>query len=236
MALPLLRNVAWLLLLPPTLALSAPLPKQTEQERIHQRFGTLVDPDKDCQIELVDGQILRIRVPGRAHSFHLTPEKPNAPRVLRTVAGDFVLQVRVALSYDQDATTDLSDWPGLVGAGLLILDGTTSRVEIRHLHERLFNNPWRISAEYDLRGPDVDRGGSTPRPLDSKPVYLRMTRRGNRITADWSPDGRGWLPMHPNPLDLPLSRQVQVGFHVIQNTKKPIVAEFDQYQIRKLSD
>jgi len=225
-----------IVLLLPLPTWSAPLPKQTDLERIQRRFGTPADPDNDCQFDLVDGQSLRIHVPGRAHSLHLTPEKPNAPRIVRTVAGDFELQLRVKLGYQQETAADLTDWPAMVGAGLFIQDGMQSLVEIRHLHERLGKFPWRISCEYDLRGPGIDQGGSSPRPVDMKPVYLRISRQGDRIAADWSQDGRRWLPMHPNRLELRLRRELQVGFHVIQNTKQPMVAEFDQFEFRQSAE
>src|SRR5262249_44076954 len=57
-------------------------------------WGTVVDPDGDCRFS-ASRTILKVKVPGQAHVF-AGGERTNAPRVVREVRGDFMVQVKTA--------------------------------------------------------------------------------------------------------------------------------------------
>src|SRR4051812_31099083 len=52
------------------------------------------DPDGDCTFQRVEGK-LTITLPGSDHDLGIERGRMNAPRLLRDVEGDFVVQVRV---------------------------------------------------------------------------------------------------------------------------------------------
>jgi hypothetical protein len=85
------------------LAVAAPVPKQTEREKIEAKFGKIVDPRGDSKFEL-DGDALNITLPageGRGFGYTKNPKGKadkkfdHTPRVEFTRTGDFVLTVRV---------------------------------------------------------------------------------------------------------------------------------------------
>src|SRR5207253_1736686 len=55
-----------------------------------QGWGLALDPGKDCQF-LPDAKSLSIKVPGTWHDLNPDSGKLNAPRVVRTVEGNFVV-------------------------------------------------------------------------------------------------------------------------------------------------
>ena len=227
------RTLLVLFLLCPAPGFAAPVPRLTDADRIARLFGTPVDPDKDSVFTLVGGSALRVRVPGTHHSMYDDEGHTNAPRALRPITGDFVARVRVTIAFDKDAGPADGEFPRVVGGGLLVTVGDKGVVEHRHLHERIGNAPWRSSAEVDARLPQFEAGSSTPRPLAEKPTYLRLTRRGNVLTTEWSDDGKIWADVGTGLP--PLGKTVSVGPYVIQNTDKPLTVTFDQYEVVPLA-
>ena len=62
---------------------------------VERIWGTATDPDGDCQFFVADETLL-ISVPGtQSHDLAADIETVNAPRVLQSVRGDFVVQARV---------------------------------------------------------------------------------------------------------------------------------------------
>lgn len=215
---------------------AAPIPKESDLARIKSRYGTPVDPDRDCRIDLVEDGRLRMTVPGKHHSMYSDAGHTNAPRVLREVSGDFVAAMRLTLTFNPSAQAADRELPAFVGGGWLLLDGDTGMIEFRHLQEKLGSNPWRTSAEFDVRQPGHEDGKSIPRPLYEKPIHLRLTRQGQKLMMDWSPDGKEWTPMSPNGVEVPMGRKLSIGPCAIQNTDQPMTATFDQFQITPLAN
>ena len=58
-------------------------------------WGGAVDPKGDCRIGL-DGEKLTIAVPGTKHDLSAEASDMNAPRVLREIEGDFIVQLKVS--------------------------------------------------------------------------------------------------------------------------------------------
>src|SRR5437763_144727 len=59
-----------------------------------------VDPDGDCRFDR-DGDKLTISIPGKDQTLY--DSELNAPRLLRDVAGDFVVEVRVSGMFEPTA-------------------------------------------------------------------------------------------------------------------------------------
>ncbi|HEY2158536.1 MAG TPA: hypothetical protein VGH33_23100, partial [Isosphaeraceae bacterium] len=68
---------------------------QGRQERPLAQWGDLTDPKGDCQAS-IDGGRLTITVPGTHHNLCAEVGEMEAPRVLRKIDGDFVVQAKVS--------------------------------------------------------------------------------------------------------------------------------------------
>ncbi|MCZ2343048.1 MAG: DUF1349 domain-containing protein [Bacteroidales bacterium] len=214
---------------------AAPIPKESPKERLQHLFGTVFDPDQDCEITLVERRQLRIRVPGKHHSMYGDVGHTNAPRVMRTVSGDFVAQVRVRVQFDKLGLAVDQGLPPAAGGGLLLMDDDKGVVEFRTLQEKIGSNPWRTAAECDVRLPGFEAGNSIPRPLEEMPVLLRLTRKQGRLFAEWSSDGKTWTAANRNGIEVPLSKRVTLGVYAIQNTDKPMSIHFEEFHITPLA-
>lgn len=214
---------------------AAPIPKETPQDRLRTLFGTTHDPDQDCEFELVERRKLRVRVPGKHHSMYGDVGHTNAPRVMRSVSGDFIAEVRLQVHFDRAGVAADQGLPAAAGGGLLLTDADGGVVEFRHLQEQIGNNPWRTSAEFDLRLPGTEAGSAIPRPFAGNAVTLRLTRKQGRLFAEWSADGKTWATLNRNGVDAPIGKSVSVGIYAIQNTDKPMSVVFDEFRITPLT-
>ena len=84
---------------------------------------TVTDPDKDCEVRL-SGDKLSITVPATNHD--LSPARGlNAPRVLKKVNGDFIVQVKLTADFKPGATSTGKGAPSTV---LAFYFGRTKRI------------------------------------------------------------------------------------------------------------
>src|SRR5580704_11340407 len=88
-----MRSVVIVLLVAP-LAVAAPIPKETEADKIRRLYGTPEDPDKFCTFAL-DGNQLRLTAAKGLRGLNPSRGLTNAPRTLKPVRGDFEASVRV---------------------------------------------------------------------------------------------------------------------------------------------
>lgn len=84
---------ALVLILDTCTMLAAPAP-----EPFKSGWGKPIDPNRDCKF-VIKGSTLTIELPGGDHDLAPKRERFNAPRLLREVEGDFVMQVRVSGSF-----------------------------------------------------------------------------------------------------------------------------------------
>src|SRR5690349_15324644 len=79
-------------------------------------WGRAIDPDGDCQVRL-DADRLVFDVPGVEHNLTAETGKLNAPRVLRPIEGDFIIEVRVLGAVRPGAVSTAEDSIPYHGAG-----------------------------------------------------------------------------------------------------------------------
>jgi hypothetical protein len=215
---------------------AAPPPKDSATTKILRLFGEVIDPDKDCTISL-DGERLRMSIPGTTHGIHFDGSNNNAPRVLQDVTGDFVVKVKVvktALPADYGPE-------GLAGAGLIVTDadqaatfqrfhtiastsgGGSNRVECYRFSSSFTDPPSAMKAGV------FSMGGHLPSGAADKPVYLKVTRTGSTVSTATSADGTAWVSDSKHTLKL--SRTVRVGVFANHSGKKPYEAEFESFTV-----
>jgi serine/threonine protein kinase len=184
-------------------------------------WGEFIDPDGDCAYNHSRGAVT-LFVPGRDHDLMAERGKMNAPRILRPVEGDFIVQVHVSGTFSplepvQRITVAYH------GAGLLLMqdEGTYVRLE-RACYATAAGRVVYVSSEIRLGGQMVTHLSPTHHPLsEGVDVALRLERIGDRILSAFCPDGGRWVYLDTKAL--PLTPALRVGVAAI-NTSAQVFA------------
>jgi hypothetical protein len=193
-------------------------------------WGEVINPAGDCTIELQEGGLV-IQVPAAPHD--LTPElRMNAPRVLRDIEGNFQAVVKVA---GFPAASE-GESEGSQGAGFLLWEDDRNHLrferELRrdaggavvpgavfeYRKDRQPNRQALEGAEFGVSGPDC---------------WLRLTRRGSKLTAEVSGDGTSWKLVKAT--DVRLSSRIRIGMVARNTTKTPLKVRFEGFQTKGIS-
>ncbi len=118
---------ALLLFLAVCAAVAAPMPPRKPFETGWEKP---VDPDGDCKF-IRDKDALTIEVPSTDHALGIELNLMNAPRLLRDVKGDFIVELRVSGEFQpSNVATTNSGIPPFVGAGLLLMNGERTYIRL----------------------------------------------------------------------------------------------------------
>lgn len=198
-------------------------------------WGQVNDPDGDCTIASTNEQ-LTISVPGTTHdlsSYHSIYKKRNAPRVLQEAAGDFTVQVKVSATFEPGKAGTLPEADPFNGAGLLLWDNDENflrfecNVWITPRGERFSYLPL---FEYWKKDKNMMTNTPSARSFSPRqPVYLRLTRQGNRISTTFSNDGVNW--MQTNSVTVQFPQKIKVGVDAINTSKQPFTVEFGEFKL-----
>jgi regulation of enolase protein 1 (concanavalin A-like superfamily) len=204
--------------------LSGSFPSAGQTGEIIKDWGSVEDPDHDCQIRAT-GSSLTISIPGSLHDLWPKEGKVNAPRVMREFDGDFTIQVTVA------STTKPQN--GFFRAATLLLmqdDGTFIRFDdaaadrgasgidfYSYLH--VFKDRERLVNEQ-------------LRPLRDAPTVLKLQRKGAEVVASFSQDeGKTWRSFKTQ--TAPMSPRVKAGVAALNNTAAPFTVTFQNLIVTK---
>jgi regulation of enolase protein 1 (concanavalin A-like superfamily) len=144
-------------------------------------------------------------------------------KFLRDMDGDFALQVRVSGDFTAEelAGIILVDRKQTVGAWKLAVP---EREGLRGY--LLVKVPPRAYA-FDGWG-RVDL---------ARPVYIRLDRRGDRLTLKWSVDAKEWFPHDRFPVqDVDLARKLKMGLVAEATAPGTFKAEFDAFKLTPLGE
>lgn len=209
----------------------APVPKATDEQRLKQLFGSAVDPDKDCRFTL-DGSKLSIRVPGTPHTLASGHGRSNAPRVVRTVKGDFAAQVRVQIILPTEPKPVDGVELTVFRAGLIVWGDdrdfavfaqdllTVNRAATRGGSPNGFREVWK-DGQYQSSGKVL--GG----PCSERTAFYRIVRTGDRLHYSASVDGTHWHELSELRTTLPAG--VEVGVYAGQSGQTAFSAEFADF-------
>jgi squalene-hopene/tetraprenyl-beta-curcumene cyclase len=193
-------------------------------------WGEVVDPDGDCKLTL-EGDRLAILVPGKLHDLHAEAEKSNAPRVMREVEGDFVAVVKVVSKLEPSGESTRQGGNPSSGAGLLLWksDGNYIRLERAAVAlDRSISHYVLVQQSKD-REP-TNRGSSVP----DGPMLLRLSRKGNEVSASASMDGQHWHDMGKLTVDYPA--KLKIGVAAVNSASQPFTAELTEFQVKESKD
>jgi regulation of enolase protein 1 (concanavalin A-like superfamily) len=190
-----------------------------------------VDPVGDCQFARKGGT-LTITVPGKGHELDIFKGRLNAPRLLREVEGDFVVQVRVRGDY---RPADLAK-PGMLRQAGLVLIG--SKFPLKYTQSaRTGESGYRLCGELlntsGLRGGLID---IKPGPPLRDVVTLRVRRRGDEVwMTAIDGDGKKWRCNEGVAYRLDLAKKVKVGVFAESTASGTFRATFDQFRLAPLT-
>jgi predicted Ser/Thr protein kinase/regulation of enolase protein 1 (concanavalin A-like superfamily) len=192
--------------------------------------GEFIDPDRDCAFRLnAEGDGATIAVPGTAHLLSIERGWINAPRLLRSVASDFDVTVRVGGIEPPGRKASTPLYPAYHGAGLLIWQDERNYFRFELAEGYLEGRPRRfLNYEYRQDGQLVASHGRVL-DRDRDQLYLRLTRRGSTLMAAYGPDGITWTDA--NPLLTTFAETVSVGLVAINSSLRPLEASFSEYKL-----
>ena len=207
------------------LAITAPVPRETDAARLQRIYGTWSDPNRDSTFAMKGNELHislpageRLLIPGREDV------KDNAPRVLREVEGDFTAIVRV--TFPAPERIPKASWTYSSG-GLLAWESDKAHLVIRR---ELWQRQWPPGSDLDPpHYSDCQHGlGSGPWRA-SRVGLLALRREGSKVIVGWSRDGRAWKDS--GALDVDWGARVKVGVVAENSLGVPIQIKFDQYSL-----
>jgi hypothetical protein len=204
-----------------------------KQPRAIAGWGSVVDPDADCTIKAENGK-LTVTVPSTHHNLNPALAS-NAPRVLQEVVGNFTATVKVTGEFKPgEKATKPRGYP-FNGAGLLIWNDAKNCV-------RLERNIWWIPEEglhacypplleYYRDGEYLNTNppGTTDEFFKGRSTYLRLERKGDKVAASYSHDGKEWTAVKEISVELP--QKVQVGVAAVNSSDKTFTVEFEDFTV-----
>ncbi len=185
-----------------------------------------VNPLGGCRFHR-SGDRLTITVPGNGHELDACEGRLNAPCLLRDVRGDFRVQVRV-----EGRGLGATPVGEAQRAGILVTDGNVFLLLKGHADEvqvelSRYRGAFRLGWGKTIWGQAISV---------EKPIYLRIERRGQDVSADYSLDGKEGTPtaMAPVPHPTQLKHTVKVGVFAECTAPGTFKAVFDQWKLTPL--
>jgi regulation of enolase protein 1 (concanavalin A-like superfamily) len=175
-----------------------------------------------------DGARVTLEVP--AGSFDLYPEnqKVNAPRLTQDASGDFAVQVKVVGKVMGEKGAEAPGRDVAFNAATLVIwqdENHFVRLDRAGFHKAGKPNHQTYYHVYL----DGKRTVQQVRPLAVKDSWLRLERKGGKITASWSQDGKAWQS-YPEQ-DVKLADKVKVGVAALNASSKPFAASFEEFKL-----
>jgi regulation of enolase protein 1 (concanavalin A-like superfamily) len=216
--------------------LSAAWSEEKKPQEI-KNWGTVVNPASDCKVTQKEGMVT-IVVPGTHHDLNPTPRFNNllAPRVLREVEGDFVVQVKV-IPFPIPAAKTASSKAGIsfVGAGLLVWQDEKNFLRLMRAGNGESDSSF--SSVELFRDGEFAGSGLTTKINREKESYLRITRAGNTFTLAVSADNKEWTVIRPNRMlnlkNVELTAKLRVGIIAVNATDKEFAPRFEELSVEK---
>ncbi len=235
-----LRYLPLLVFLLAPLAIAAPIPKENDAARMTRIYGVKSDPTETATFNML-GDKLRITTPAwadlatmprnaRGLVIDRTRSLPDfgprwTPRVWQELPGDFTLVVRVGFPGANNKPPQESYGRG---AGLVIwADSGDHFALVRHAKTQPLASEF-VQTLY--RYPGSYRTGGNSLNLDAgDPLFLRLVRDEQIVTAAYSKDGKTWESFSPDGVEW--KKPVNVGVYVKNLSDAPFEAVFDEYKL-----
>jgi hypothetical protein len=205
-------------------AKAASVPEPEPKGRDLADWGLAIDTDGDCKFTPDGKKSLSIEIPGTWHDLNPHVNKLNSPRVVRTIEGDFSITVKVAGEFKPLGKPQNPMSVPSSGGGIVVWNNSDNFIRLERfalsrggkvtpLVVFLEREAGYQGAEHNERYPGGD-------------CYLRMERKGSRITGAISPDGKKWKSLKP--IDTLWPAQLKVGVSVANSSSDPHAVRFEE--------
>ena len=174
-----------------------------------------------------------IKVPGAYHDLWPVKGKVNAPLVLQEVAGDFTIEVLVEEVAKAEPDTVL---PGLAStasfhAGSLVV-WQDAKNFVRFDRTNMNKGGRATTACYLHIFQDGARTAELAPAVPDRPTHLRLTRKGDRVTAAYSQDSaKTWTSLAEQKIKV--GDKLKAGVSALNNTSRENVVRFAELKIGK---
>ena len=190
-------------------------------------WGELVDASGQCKVRR-DGARVTLETP--AGYFDLWPEgnSTNAPRLVRDASGDFTVQVKTVGKVMGEKGAERPGRDVAFNAATLVIwqdDKNFVRLDRAGMHKA----GQRYHQTYYHINQDGKRTVQLSQRLAEKDAWLRLDRRGGKVTAGWSEDGKTWKTYPVQ--DAKLADKVKVGVAALNASSKPFSASFEELKL-----
>lgn len=209
--------------------------KPKSEPRAIEGWGTVLDQDGDCKVT-GDSKQVSFTIPGTIHDLFPPNSLMNAPRILQPVKGDFSVQVKVTADFDPGKVPTKGFNRAFHAGGLLIWINERNYIRMERSElvfqadgRRLYFSPslqmCLAGTYYEDLGP---RAASTPFFTEPS-TFLRIDRKGDAMTAYFSPDGKQWQPVKA--FNAFTDETLQVGICAINTSSKEFKVTFEGLKI-----
>jgi regulation of enolase protein 1 (concanavalin A-like superfamily) len=197
-------------------------------------WGTIIDSLGDCTVKEEKGK-LTIEIPGGTHDLNAILGGMTAPRVLKEVEGDFTAQVKISGEFKPGEKSAKAETTPFNGAGLLLWQDEKNYLR---LERNIF---WAAQVgKYACLPPLVEyyeggqyQGTNPEGTLDEffkgKSTWLKLERRGSKVIASFSHDGKEWEVAKE--IDAKFPKKVQIGVAAVNTSAMPFTVEFEQFKV-----
>ncbi len=210
---------------------AAGTPEPEPTGRNLEGWGLAIDTDKDCEF-VPQEKTLTIRVPGAWHDLNPDSGKLNAPRVVREVEGDFVLKVKVDGEFKPGGKSTNPRSIPYNGAGIIIWSDSDNFIRLER-GALLRKGTIGASVAFEEREGGY-RGAVHNIAAQPGPVYLRLERKGSRISGAVSFNGSTWRALKP--IDTVWPAKLKVGLSAISSSGEPFAVQFTDYSLESKAD
>lgn len=188
-------------------------------------WGQVIDPVGDCTFDHEPGKFT-ISVPGAYHDLWPIRGKVNAPLVLQEVAGDFTIEVLVeeVTKAERDTVLPAIGSTASFHAGSLVIWQDANNF-VRFDRTNMNKGGRATTACYLHVFLDGERTAELAPTVPDKPTHLRLSRKGDRVTAAYSQDNaKTWTNLAEQKATL--ADKLKAGVSALNNTSRENVVRF----------
>jgi hypothetical protein len=187
-------------------------------------WGLAIDMDNDCKFVPDGKKSLSIEIPGAWHDLNPHVNKLNAPRVVQTVDGDFSITVKVTGDFKPGGKPQNPMSVPSNGGGIIVWNNSDNFIRLERFaivrKGKVGQFILFLEREAGYQGAehnDSYAGGD---------CYLRMERKGSRITGASSTDGMKWKSLKP--IDTLWPSQLKIGLSAANSNSEPHTVKFEE--------
>lgn len=148
---------------------------------------------------------------------------------MREIQGDFVATVRVTGEFKPGPKSMNPKSIPFQGAGFLLWSDSDNNVRIERI-SMLRGNKYVTGVSFEEREGGYS-GASHTELFKPGDCYLKMERKGNKITGSMSYDGKTWKSLKP--IDTLWPAKIKIGLTAVTTSSKPFEVKFDSFEVKQ---